>query len=131
MGNSKRANSGERREEIKVSAFKDIQIRFPGDVYLLAVWIALCDRAKSTPTLQVHATLHGLASAFVSVHRRDYHHPLQADDVMAIFRQHGIKGNPTLHLDDEGEISFTPNLADAATSYSIRVLAQKTAVRPE
>jgi len=111
MVNSRRAMSGECQEEIKVSSFKDIRIRFPRDVYLLAVWIALCDRARSTSTCQAHTTLHGLASAFVSVHGIDYRHPLHAHDVMAIFRQHGIKGNPTLHLDDEGEISFTIPLA--------------------
>jgi len=111
MVSSRRSKGGEPHEEIKVSAFKGIEIRFPGDVYLLAVWIALCNRAKSTPTWHVHTTLNGLANAFVSVHGIDYHHPLSSQDVMAVFRQHGIKGNPTLHLDDEQEISLTIPLA--------------------
>lgn len=107
MVKSRRSKGGEPNEEIKVSTFKGIQIRFPDDVYLLAVWIALCNRARSTPTCQVHTTLHGLAAAFVSVHGIDYSHPLSSEDVMAVFRQHGIEGNPTLHLDDEQEISLT------------------------
>ena len=68
MVNSRRSKGGKPHEEIKVSAFKGIQIRFPGDAYLLAVWIALCDRAKSTPTCQVHTTLNGLANSFVLVY---------------------------------------------------------------
>ena len=67
MVNSRRAMSGECQEEIKVSVFKDIQIRSPRDVYLLAVWIALCDRARSTPTCQAHTTFHGLVSAAFSL----------------------------------------------------------------
>ncbi|NCC77427.1 MAG: hypothetical protein EOM08_13445 [Clostridia bacterium] len=102
---------GKQQGKIRVSAFKNIQICFPGDVYFLAVWIALCDRAKSSPTSQAHTTLRGLARAFVSVHGGDSPYPLCLDDVMTIFRQHGINGNPTLHLDDEAERSFTIPLA--------------------
>jgi len=44
-------------EEIDVGVFKDIQIHFPGDVYILAVWIAMSDRAKSTTTTEPHTIL--------------------------------------------------------------------------
>jgi hypothetical protein len=86
-------------EEIDVRAFKDIQIRFPGDVYILAVWLAMLDRSKTTPTSQPHTTLHGLASNFASLYGIDYSSPLTSNDVMDVFRQHGITGNPWLRLE--------------------------------
>ena len=97
-------------EEINVSAFKNIHIHFHGDVYLLAVWIAMSDRARSTPTQQPHTTLNGLSSKFASAYGIDYSNPLNPDDVMAIFRRHGIKGNPWLHLDNEKETSISISL---------------------
>ena len=98
-----------RNEEIPVSIFKEIHIHFPGDVYLLAVWVAMSDRAKSTPTRQSHTTLTGLASKFASAYGIEYSNPLNADDVMAIFRRHGIKGNPGLMLEDKDEsLSTSP-----------------------
>jgi hypothetical protein len=102
MTRSTRTKSKKRNEEVHVSVFKDIHIYFPGDVYLLAVWIAMSDRAKSAPACQTHTTLNGLAGKFASLYGVDYSNPLDSDDVMAIFRRHGIKGNPWLHLDDEG-----------------------------
>ena len=93
--------SKESIEEINVSVFKDIHIHFPGDVYILAVWIAMSDRAKSTPTSQPHTTLMGLASKFSSAYGTDYSNPLDSDDVMDIFRRHGINGNPWQRLEDE------------------------------
>ena len=89
-------------EEIHVSVFKNVQVRFPGDVYVLAIWVAMSDSAKSTPTCQPHTTLHGLASKFASLYGIDYSNPLDSDDVMAIFRSHGITGNPLLRLDTKG-----------------------------
>jgi hypothetical protein len=103
MARFTRAKSKEQNEEIPVSAFKDIHILFPGDVYLLAIWVAMSDRAKSTPTCKPQTTLHGLASKFSSLYGIDYSNPLDSDDVMAIFRRHGIKGNPCLRFDDQGE----------------------------
>ena len=103
MAKSKRTKSNERNDEIHVSVFKDIHIHFPGDVYLLAVWVAMSDRAKSTPTSQPHTALNGLASKFASAYGIDYSNPLDSDDVIVIFRRHGIKGNPWLRLEDEGE----------------------------
>ena len=41
MARITRAKSKEQNEEIPVSAFKDIHILFPGDVYLLAIWVAM------------------------------------------------------------------------------------------
>jgi hypothetical protein len=93
------------KEEIDVSAFKDIHIRFPGDVYILAVWLAMSDRSKSTPTCKPHTTLHGLAVHMESLHGTDYSNPLSSEDVMAAFRRHGITGNPLLKL---SETDFTP-----------------------
>jgi hypothetical protein len=90
-----------RNDEINVSAFKEIEIHFTGDTYLLAVWIAMSGRARSTPTRQAQTTLHGLASKFVSAYGIDYSSPLSSDDVMAKLRGHGIKGNPRLRLEDE------------------------------
>jgi hypothetical protein len=98
--------SKESIEEINVSVFKDIHIHFHGDVYILAVWMAMSDRAKSTPTSQPHTTLTGLASKFSSVYGTDYSNPLDSDDVMEIFRRHGINGNPWLRIENEGEQSL-------------------------
>ena len=86
-------------EEIDVNRFKGIQIQFPGDVYILAVWLAMSDRSKSTPTSQRHTTLHGLANTFAFMHGTDYANRLTLEDVMTVFRQHGITGNPTLRLE--------------------------------
>ena len=107
MTNPKRAENKECSDEINVSAFKDVHIHFHGDVYLLAVWVAMSDRARSTPTQQSHTTLHGLASKFSSTYGIDYSNSLNSEDVMAIFRRHGIKGNPRLYLNSEEEISFS------------------------
>ncbi len=94
-----------RNEEIHVSVFENIHIHFPGDVHVVAIWLAMSDRAKSTPTCQPHTTLHGLASKFASLYGMNYSNPLNDDDVMGIFRSHGITGNPLLRL-DEGEPSL-------------------------
>jgi hypothetical protein len=88
-----------RNEAIDVSAFKDIWIRFPGDVYILAVWLAMLDRSKSTPARQTHTTLHGLAGNFAMLYGIDYSNHLTGGNVMDVFRQHGITGNPCLRLD--------------------------------
>jgi hypothetical protein len=101
MANSKGSKDRDRNDEIKVSAFKEINIHFPGDVYLLAVWLAMSDRAKSTSTCKRQTTLHGLASEFASAYGTDYSNPLSSDDVMDIFRSHGIKGNPGLRLEGD------------------------------
>jgi hypothetical protein len=90
-----------RNDEINVSAFKEMEIHFPRDVYTLAVWIAMSDRAKSTPTGHRQTTLQGLAAIFSSAYGLDYSRPLSAQDVMARFRAHGIQGNPGLRLDDD------------------------------
>jgi hypothetical protein len=103
MARTARTKHRQRNEEIHVSVFKDIRIHFPGDTYLLAIWVAMSDRAKSTPTCQQCTTLHGLASKFASLYGMDYSDPLNCDDVMAVFRSHGITGNPLLRLDTKGE----------------------------
>lgn len=95
--------SNKQTDEIDVSSFKDIHIHFPGDVYILAVWTALSDKSKSTPTLRSRTTLNGFAKKFSSAYGIDYSNPINADDVMKIFLKHGIKGNPTLRLDNEKE----------------------------
>jgi hypothetical protein len=101
MAKQKNTLNRQHSEEISVSAFRHLQIHFPEDVYLLALWIAMSDRAKSTPTCQPHTTLHGLANKFASVYGVDYSNPLSSDDVMAVFRGRGITGNPALRLDGE------------------------------
>ena len=101
MARITKTKSEDLNEEVLVSVFKDIHIHFPGDVYLLSVWVALSDRTKSTPTNQSRTTLKGLANKFSSLYGIDYSNPMDTDDVMAIFRHHGIKGNPCLRFDDE------------------------------
>ncbi len=94
-------------DEIDVSTFKDIHIHFPGDVYILAVWIALSDKSKSTKTRKSQTTLNGFAKKFSFAYGIDYSNPLESDDVMKIFRKHGIKGNPGLKLKNEDEAFLT------------------------
>ena len=88
-------------ETIPISAFRDIHLHFPGDVYSLALWVAWSDRAKSTPTRHRQTTLAGLASHFATLYGLDYERPIYASDVMTVFRSHGLQGNPVLCLDDE------------------------------
>jgi hypothetical protein len=101
MARSKGSTNKERTDEINVSAFREIHIHFSGDVYFLAVWIAMSDRAKSTATCKPQTMLRGLASKFASAYGIDDSNPISSDDVMDIFRSHGIKGNPGLRLDNE------------------------------
>lgn len=108
MARITKAKSEELNEEVLVSVFKDIHIHFPGDVYLLSVWIALSDRTKSTPTNQVRTTLKGLANKFSSLYGIDYSNPIDSNDVMATFHHHGIKGNPCLWFDDEEDKPPSP-----------------------
>ena len=103
MAASSRKKKRHEKGEISVSEFKDIHIHFPGDVYQLAVWIAMSDRAKSTPTCESHTTLHGLANKFIRLYGTDYSEPLRSEDVLSIFKSHGIEGNPLLTLDNENE----------------------------
>jgi len=70
----------------------------------------MSDRARCTPTSKPQTTLHGLASKFSSLYGADYTNPIDFDDVMAVFRRHGIKGNPCLRLDEEGEPPSTISL---------------------
>ena len=104
MARTAKEKHPQRTEKIDVTEFKDIQVRFPGDVYILAVWMAMSDRAKSTPTCQPHTTLHGLARNFAILHGTDYSNPLNSEDVMAVFRTHGISGNLILHLETADEL---------------------------
>jgi len=104
----------QQNEKIDVTNFKDIQVRFPGDAYILAVWMAMSDRAKSTPTCQPHTTLHGLACNFAILHGTDYSNPLNSEDVMSVFRSHGISGNPLLHLETTDELLVQPSMLEAA-----------------
>ena len=106
----KRTKVQQQIEEIPVSAFRDIHIHFSGDVYLLAVWIAMSDHAKCTPTSMPQTTLHGLASKFSLLYGVEYTNPIGFEDVMAVFLRHGIKGNPCLRLDEKGEQSLTISL---------------------
>ena len=98
MARAARRLRQQQNEQIEVRELESISIHFPGDVYILATWIAMSDIAKSTPTHKSRTTLHGLAQKIVMLHGTDYSNRLNAEDVMAIFRQHGISGNPTLRL---------------------------------
>ena len=100
-------------EEIDVDAFKDIHIRFHGDTYILAVWLALADRARSTPTCKSRTTLHGLALKFAQSYGHDDSNPLTREDVMDQFRQHGITGNPVLRLEATSENNSGLEMAPA------------------
>jgi hypothetical protein len=92
-------------EKIDVNIFKAIQIRFPGDVYILAVWLVMSDRSKSTPRCRCHTTLLGLAGHYASLNATDRFGSLSSQDVMKVFRQHGITGNPKLTLETGAEES--------------------------
>jgi hypothetical protein len=80
-------------ESVDISVFRDIHIRFPGDVYILAAWLAMSDLAKNTPTRQVHTTLHGLARELAMLQGVASSDSLDAEEVLAVFRDHGISGN--------------------------------------
>ena len=122
------------REEISVSAFRDICIHFPGDVFLLAVWLVASNEAESTPTCKIFTTLSGLAHHFVSVYGFDgenalsakifttlsglAHHfvsvygfdgenALSASKVLSIFAAHNIVGNPSIKFDMNAESAAT------------------------
>ena len=116
MAASSRKKSKYEIEEISVSKFKDIDIHFPGDVYQLAVWIAMSDRAKSTPTCKPHTTLRGLVSAFVNLCGTGHSNPLRSEDVLSIFRSHGIKGNPALLLNRENETKQANPMSHGTTA---------------
>ena len=92
-------------EKIPISAFRDIHLHFPGDVYSLALWVAWSDRAKSTPTCHRQTTLAGLARHFATLYGLDYQRPIYESDVMTVFRSHGLQGNPVLCLDDEASVN--------------------------
>lgn len=91
------------REVIDVRAFRDIQIGFPRDIYILAVWLVLSDRVKCTPGHSSHTTLHGLARHVASLHSTGGTGTLTSQDVMEVFKQHGIHGNPMLTLETKPE----------------------------
>ncbi len=96
-------------EVINVEAFREIQIHFSEDVYFLAIWIVRSNQAKSTPTSRLRTRLTGLAKNFAVMYGTDYSNPLDSDDVMAIFREHGIKGNPMLTVDCESMLENQSN----------------------
>lgn len=89
-------------EEISVEALRDISILFPDDVYRLAVWVAMSDRALSTPTARRGTTLHGLARHFASL-AYSFEQPWTTEKVMARFRDHGLEGNVVIRLEPEAD----------------------------
>jgi hypothetical protein len=90
-------------EEIPISSFKKINIQFPGDVYLLAFLVTKSDEAKSTPTIKSHTTLAGFANKVKSAYGIKFSKLHGTDSVMALFRKHGIKGNPILVMEEKDE----------------------------
>jgi len=129
MARTAKRVSRQRNEQIDVREFEDISIRFPGDVYILATWIAMSDVAKSTPTCQPHTTLHGLARSFAMLHGTDYSNPLNVEDVMSVFREHGISGNPTLRLATTPDIgtAFPTEVCTGELQSVKRLVAPRTA----
>jgi hypothetical protein len=113
-------------EKIDVNILKAIQIRFPGDVYILAVWLVMSDRSRSAPGHRAHTTLRGLAGHYVRLNPVDRFGSLTSQDVMKVFSQHGITGNPILTLEtgaaesnsqlfrNNGMPSLAANIASAA-----------------
>ena len=99
-------------EEIDVREFRDIHIRFTGDVYVLAVWLAMSDAARSTPTRRPSTTLRGLAQSYVTLSAAAYFDSPNVDDVLAVFRRHGISGNPVLRLDGITDDVTSPSMLD-------------------
>lgn len=102
-------------EEISVDALRDISLRFPGDVYWLAVWIAMSDLAASTPTSRSGTTLHGLANKFASL-AYSFGQPWTAERVMAQFREHGLAGNPVIRLPPEHAEAVAAFIRDGRSS---------------
>jgi hypothetical protein len=100
-------------DAIHVTKLKGIQLHFPGDIYALAVWTAMSDRARSSPAAKIQTTLQGLASKFVSMYGLDYANPITKADVMDRFVKHGIKGNPALCLEDDEEPTLVVQWNDA------------------
>lgn len=86
---------------IEVSRFRDISIHFPGDVYLLAVWVVASNAVKSKPTCICGTTLRGLAGKFVSMYGPDSEKPFSTKDILEIFEANGITGNPVICRDSE------------------------------
>ncbi len=101
MARPKEKKSKKRNDEIYAGVLKNINVRFHDDVYVLAVRVAMSDRAKSTSTCQSHTTLHGPANKFASAYSIDYSKPLDTDDIMAISRRRcRMKSSaPVTHLD--------------------------------
>gem|GEM_PF-1425956 len=97
-------------EEIAISAFRDISITFPGDVFILAAWLAALDKAKSTPTLRCGITVHGLVSHYISMYGTNYEKPLTVEKVMTIFAENNITGNPIIRFDKD--VDVTPNTTE-------------------
>ena len=114
-------------ETIPISAFRNIHLHFPGDVYSLALWAAWSDRAKSTPTRHRRTTLAGLASHFATLYGLDDERPISTTDLMAVFRSHGIQGNPVLCLDDEASPDrlFVPIQGDRPPTTPARIAAPR------
>ena len=56
--------SSNNRKVVRVSELKRISIQFPGDVYVLAVWVLVNDLAYSEhhPNCTRRTTIHGLSS---------------------------------------------------------------------
>lgn len=98
------------QDQIDIRVFKDIHICFPGDVYILAVWLVLKDRSRTTAIRRSRTMLSGLANHLARLQASDGTVSLSRDAVMDIFKQHGITGNPALMLGEGEEENELPHL---------------------
>jgi len=85
-------------ELLDISVFKDVQIRFPGDVYIMAVWLAMSDRSKRTPTFSPRTTVRGLANHLVSLCNGPCTNRVDAEAIIQLFERHGITRKGMLDL---------------------------------
>lgn len=126
MASNRKQQATPLNEKIDVSAFKDIQIYFPGDVYILAVWLAMSARAQSRPGHVANKTLFGLATNFAYLNAFNQSGAVNREEVMKIFAQHGITGNPMLTLEIETQESDSHPLIDNSMSF----LSASTIIAP-
>ncbi|MFM7550253.1 MAG: hypothetical protein ACKO8I_15585 [Cyanobacteriota bacterium] len=116
------------QHKIDIRAFKDIHIRFPGDVYLLAVWLVLRNLSRTTATSRTRTLLLALAGHLATLHGNDGISWFSRDAVMNIFKHHGITGNPALILGTIAEENELQPLIERGSS-SLKEIAATMAVQ--
>lgn len=114
-------------KEIDIKALKGIHFFFPGDVYILAGWLVMADRSKSTPLRKAHTTLFGLANIFISLYDPAGSCPLSAEEMMRLFAGHGISGNPSLIMEQDNTEDFSQLALDGSEPSLLSAVSSVTA----